>query len=114
MKEAYCSHGVVELLKEKGFDIHSPANSYAPHHNDDGTSELYITFTHQLACAWLRKKFHIFIEVNVCIDLNGRYHYSYSILDKECRYIRKGYTYFDWKYEDAIEVALKYALENLI
>lgn len=63
---------------------------------------------------WLREIHNIFIEISVSIDLNGKYHYSYSLLDKECKYHRKGYTDFDWEYEDAVEAALKYSLENLI
>ena len=33
---------------------------------------------------------------------------------KECKYISRGYTNFDWEYEDACDAAIKYCLENLI
>ena len=75
----------------------------------------YITAcTQQMAMKWLREVHKIFIEISVSIDLNGKYHYSYSILNRECKYIRKGYADFDWNYEQACEVAIKYCLENLI
>lgn len=129
MKEAYCSFEIAKLLKEKGFD--EPCHSFYKLSYNKITHEWssvaanrncyeskkkieYVNApTHQMATAWLREK-GVFIEISVRIDLNGDYHYSYSILDKECKYIREGYTSFEWKYEDAVEVALKYSLENLI
>jgi hypothetical protein len=136
IEEQYVSFEVAKLLKEKGFDV--PCGSYfvigenkkdktkerfnissVVSNRNNYKSELpdheYISCpTQQLAMRWLREVHNIFIEVNVSIDLNGNYHYSYNILDTECKYIRKGYTYFDWTYEEAVEAALTYALENLI
>ena len=129
IKEAYCSKEVSILLKEKGFDI--PVN-YEYHykitipqfhrkkHNFNGieyhncSSEWYSAPTHQMAMTWLREVHKIFIEIGICMDLNGNYHYAYTILDKDCKYVRRGYTDFDWNYEDTVEAALKYVLENLI
>ena len=123
IKEAYCSYEISKLLKEKGF------NEECTHYYDvdDGieytngarvinsnTETYFVSPTHQMACAWLREVYKIFIEISVSIDLNGNYHYSYHILNKELEYVRKGYTDFDWNYEDAVEAALKYSLENLI
>lgn len=64
--------------------------------------------------AWLREVHHIFIEISASIDLNSKYHFSYTILDKECKYVKLGCTNFNWKYEDAVEAALEYVLTNLI
>lgn len=111
MKEAYCSYEVYRLLKEKGFKSEDQAICLAPHHNDDGTSELYPAITHQMACDWIEKTYKYFIEVYRSIDLNGNYHYSYSVLNKECRYIRKGCTNLNWNHEDAVDAALKYTLK---
>ena len=129
IKEAYVSVEVAKLLKEKGFD--TPVN-YEYHyiinvpqfhkkkHNFNGieysncSSEWYSAPTHQMAMSWLREVHKIFIEIGVRIDLNGNYHFSYRILDKECKYVIKVCTDFDWTYEDAVEAALKYCLENLI
>lgn len=76
--------------------------------------DLCATPTHQMALDWLREVHKIFIKIPVSLDLNGDYHYSYSILDKNCKYIRKGYTSLDWTFENTVEEALKYVLENLI
>ena len=70
--------------------------------------------TLQMAMKWLREVHNIFIEISVSIDLKGKYHYRYSILNRECKYVRKGYTDFDWDYKQSCEAAIKYCLENLI
>ena len=135
MKEAYVSYEIAKILKEKGFD--EPCSStydtavsggtpifykydvlhFFPNgmkNSDDKYGMVIYAPTHQMACAWLRENHHIFIEISVSIDLNGNYHYRYYILNKECKYVRKGYTDFDWNYEEAVEAAIKYCLENLI
>lgn len=107
IEERRCSYEVCKLLHKKGFDIkctdwywENNFNIWKP--------------THQMACDWLREVYKIFIEISVSIDLNGDYHYRYSILNKKCEYLRKGYTSFDWTFGDAVEEALKYSLENLV
>jgi len=111
--EDYVSFQTAELLKEKGMDI-SCFNHYVQKNNNNGTSEAVTVCTLQMAMKWLREVHNIFIEISVTIDLNGNYHYRYSILNKECKYIRKGYTDFDWDYNQAIEAAIKYCLKSLI
>lgn len=120
--EDYVSFEVAKLLREKGFDEPTTGT-----YHKDGTFE-HLSLnkwnskfimpisapTLQMTMKWLREIYKLFIEISVSIDLNGNYHYSYSILDKECKYIRKGYTSFDWNYKEAVEAALKYSLENLI
>jgi len=121
-KEAYCSFEVAKLLKEKGFNgpcfcyykdkvlMFNPSlkgrNSYQ--------TDTYSTPTHQMAMAWLREVHHIFIEIGTSVDLNGNYHFGYTILDNKCKYLTRGYKDFNFNYEDAVEAALKYCLENLI
>ena len=123
IKERYCSYEVARLLKEKGFD--EECDFYYEHSTDEPheitrdeiveSCNLCIKApTHQMACDWLREVHKIFIEISVSIDLNGNYHYSYFVLNKDCKYARKGYTSFDWNYTDAVEEALKYSLENLV
>lgn len=111
IKEAYCSDEVCKLLREKGFK--EPCTALNQLVIKDGEKP-FMRITHQKAMAWLREVHNIFIEIGTSIDLNGKYHFSYMILDKECKYVRKGYTSFDWNYEDTVEAALKYVLENLI
>ena len=129
----YVNFEIAKLLKERGFNEPCYAIWYDDRivllaHLIDNDSllltdeykfsiqkESLITIpTHQMACAWLREIHHTFIEIGTSIDLNGNYHFSYTILNKECKYVRRGYTDFDWHYEDAVEAAIKYCLENLI
>ena len=128
IEEAYVSFETAKLLKDKGFD-ESCRYYYVNNGNLMFTEEYlhnseikYGTYpgcvctapTQQMAMRWLREAHNIFIEIGTSIDLNGNYHFSYTILDKECKYVRRGYTSFDWSYEDAAEEAIKYCLENLI
>ena len=127
IKEAYVGFEVAKLLKEKGFNEKGVKVWY------DESGEMYydrreIKYqikienhekffqcpTLQMAMAWLREVHNIFIEIGTSIDLNGKYHFSYTVLDKECKYVRRGYTDFDWDYEDAVEASLKFCLKNLI
>ena len=125
IKEVYCSYEVAKLLKEKGFD----ESCYQKYDSDGELSFNHVGYinsekpcddfyalapTHQMVMAWLREVHNIFIEISTSIDLNGKYHFSYTILDKECKYLRRGYTDFDWDYEDAVEYALKYILNDVI
>jgi hypothetical protein len=140
--EDYVSYEVAKLLKDKGFpqeyDIYHSMVYNEEDYEDEyevqrmvletklvkaGTLSSYPVGvpepkcycpTLQMAMKWLREEHNIFIEISVSIDLNGNYHYSYSILNRECKYVRKGYTSFDWNYEQACEIAIKYTLENLI
>lgn len=133
--EDYVSFEVAKLLKEKGFNESCHATydtavtggkpkfsqyeaiSFFPYgirNTDDKYSMVISAPTHQMAMKWLREVYHIFIEISTSIDLNGNYHSRYTILDKECKYIRRGYTDFDWEYKDACDAAIKYCLENLI
>ena len=111
--EDYVSYEIAKLLKEKGMNK-SCFKHYVQKNNNDGTSEAVTVCTLQMAIKWLREVHNIFIEIGVSIDLNGDYHFGYIILDKECKYVRRGYTFFDWSYEDAVEAALEYCLEILI
>lgn len=118
-KEAYCSYEVAKLLKEKGFN----EECYRFYEYDtkefykesipccNSRSDDYACPTHQMAMAWLRER-GWFIEVHVSVDLNGKYHFMYMILDKACKCVMNG-KHKD-TYEESIEEALKYSLENLI
>lgn len=107
INEDYCSYEVAKLLKEKGCDYPNL------HGIDSDRDNIWIKITHQMAMQWLRE-YGIFIEISVSMDLNGSYHYNYSVLNEKCEYARKGCTSPEWRYEDAVEAALTYSLENLI
>ena len=124
IKEAYCSIEVCKLLKEKGFD--EPCNHFYKFGSNElyyGSTlcnsqlkgvEIYNSCTHQMAMAWLREK-GLFIEI-CCDDLD----YNWQVLDvlnrdENADPIAKSESYGGYKqYEEAVEAALKYSLENLI
>ena len=132
--EDYCSYEVAKLLKEKGFEgdinayyhiwdygnkvcsVQEFSRSEAPH--------LYIPApTHQMAMKWLRETHDIIVVVEphmydyinsktssyvFCLWYGDNYEEPYSNQHSNIR----GMTYNS--YEEAVEAALKYCLENLI
>lgn len=104
IQEDYVSYEVAKLLKEKGafsdIDLHWKYNA-------NGKKDYRIS--HQMAMKWLREKgYHIVVftdspkyEVKIQ-DLNDG---SFNVSDITHTYNT---------YEEAVEAALKYVLENLI
>ena len=134
IKEAYVSFEVVKLLKEKGFNEEcnrvyegpnlkyttlsiSPLMSlgelggFHPKQlyvtNDEVGDIVYAAPTLQMAMKWLREIHSIYIDIDI---LNGvTYWWSIYLLDK-----KQGETTISYNtYEEAVEAALKYYLENL-
>lgn len=124
IKEAFVSFEVAKLLKEKGFDepccgrysirskeFHLDCTKMC---NNGGLFECAAP-THQMAMAYLREKYGIFIAINdddldfnwQCYDLINRG----STLDPKI--LSKSYGGFK-HYEDAVEASLKFCLKNLI
>ena len=94
--EDYVSFETAKLLKEKGFDEYCPKSYFKMNKTlkESGFSEWEKVNelkapTQSFAMKWLREVHKIFIEISVNIDLNGEYHYSYFILNKECKQVRK-------------------------
>ena len=112
IKEAYCSDDVCKLLKENGFK--EPCTDLNKLVIKDGEKP-FIKVTHQKAMAWLREVYGIFIAINnddldfnwQCYDLINRG----STLDPKI--LSESYAGYK-TYEEAIEAAIKYSLENLI
>lgn len=100
--EDYCSFEVARLLKEKGFDeeIHTTFDK-------EGYTQPSIT--HQIAMKWLREKgIYIQIRRNVNTYLYG------AIMLKDGSGVYATIPSEHETYEEAVEAALKYSLENLI
>ena len=108
IKEDYCSKEIYRLLIEKGFDgeIHTTFD-------EEGYTQPSIT--HQMAMKWLRKVHNIVIEIRVShhfkifdgysaefVKIGGDVSYDYYLLNNKRTY------------EEVVEAAIKYALENLI
>ena len=133
IKEDYVSAKIARLLEKKGFDetcyacyeyFESGVTLYKgwmfeykgiPVHN---SSERIKCPTQQMVMKWLREVHKIFIEIGVSIDLNGKYHYGFRLLNSICKNILepKDLVKMGFKdtYEEACEASIKYTLENLI
>ena len=125
IKEAYCSKEVSKLLKEKGFNepcfyyykdgvlMFSPflkgRNSYQ--------TNTYSAPTHQMAIAWLREVHNICITIYP--DKEKGYEAVLYDIENDVEIILQSFGVYGihiYKeiYEEAVEAALKYVLENLI
>ena len=127
--EDYVSFEVAKLLKEKGFnepclaiytiDIHDVVELH--HHvfpiepcdviKDEGE---YLAPTHQMAMKWLREVHGTFIAINNDdLDFNWQ---CYDLINRDSTLDPKilSDSYAGYKtYEEAVEAALKYSLQNL-
>jgi len=130
IEEAYVSFEVAKLLKEKGFDEYcryfydceTPNTGYLSNkkygesvHNSkvyDGRN-LAACPTHQVAMAWLREVHNIIIEPESV--WNGKeWEYLLFVVTPQ-NADSPYYEHNPYKsYEECIEAALKYVLENLI
>ena len=132
MKEAYCSYEISKLLKEKGFDWLTYA-FYIPYEDGDVKfiiskyKEKYNTLTdypwlisaptHQLAMRWLREIYDLHIIAYPFKSGNdtSTKHYccqvfkTFNLLGHE-KYTNETLA----SYEEAVETAIKYCLEELI
>jgi len=126
IKEAYVSFETALLLKEKRFDeecrgfFHTAFED--PHlstwngdHKNSDYEECVSAPTQQMAMAWLRKK-GLFIQIGVVghstITMPEKY-YFFRIYENR-RYISHNRTETYYTYEEAVEAALKYCLEEVI
>lgn len=121
--EDYCSYEVAKLLKEKGFD--APCRSYYIDYEDyidfsycnDELTDLQMGVwetlrpTQQMAMKWLREIHNLWCEISWegkglwCAEV-------FSLIDEE--FISDSIVHEIKSYEEAVEAALKYCLENLI
>lgn len=111
--EDFCSSEIVKLLKEKGFICGATYSKGFVKDGDGFVGGLIRhedNITHQMAMKWLRCR-GIYIEIDVLGKTNIKY--GFTILK-----LNEGEIYSDDKtyttFEETVETALKYALENLI
>lgn len=109
IKEAYVSFEVAKLLKENGMDEKN-FTYYIQKNNDDGTSEAVTTCTQQIATRWLRETYGIYF-VLFHTDRSG---WWYNISDMTDSYVYYSSEKMKLSYEEVVEIAIKYCLENLI
>lgn len=130
--EDYVSFATAQLLKEKGFDGEDTEDCFA-FYKENGEIGFLQTFgdiadyynsenpviapTLQMAMKWLRILHKIDIDILSRLSLNADddHCYSYVIKHQYDKYAFKTYTDGEYQYfEDAVEAALIYCLENLI
>lgn len=139
MKEDYVSFETARLLKEKGFN----ETCYACYEYFSSSVTMYSGWsfeykgevvhnsnnvikcpTHQMAMKWLREIHHLHINVGFGNDYKGEFLYMGDIYDLTNDAIHAKYKPIieadDYlsdnpkTYEEAVEAAIKYSLENLI
>ena len=135
--EDYVSFEIAKLLKEKGFEQHKCQHSYTSKGefkwSDDLDPYECAAPTHQMAMKWLREMHNIDIDIQAAVGMLGvkvyiPYISKYKLLEgtlSKVRQIKRGMYYKDDEgvipalqhfasYEETVEAALKYCLENLI
>lgn len=111
--EDYVSYEVAKLLKEKGFDeysvmVYNQNGSFMPNGAiEDTYQSFYFAPTHQMAMKWLREVHNLHIVVFHYDNLAFPYIWYIFAHNKDKPHKANSY-------EEAVEAALKYTLENLI
>ena len=135
-REDYCSFEISKILKEKGFDwmckgyYNKDDEDKEPYFGDGegadnwnnqapSVRDLWFSApTHQMAMKWLREKHKIYaapIQQGNYDDNSIYYTYSVAQIIDGRSYIHRPMSVVDkFTYEEAVEAALKYSLENLI
>ena len=125
IQEDYCSYELSKLLKEKGFEILTDKvydnQNKLDYQNVVCWQEKRLPYifapTHQMAMKWLREKHWVISIIPKSFYADGRCtSWTYSIWADDNLEINDEE---EWKniygsYEEAVEAALKYSLENLI
>lgn len=123
IQEAYVSYETAKLLKEKGFNepcrwAYDPnSSSFAKNFSEPKNSELseyeYSKPTQAMAMRWLREVHNINIDIVSIWNLK-RWEYQIFVITPSTA----AHPYVDntlyMGYEEAIDAALEYTLENLI
>ena len=128
IKEAYVSFKIAKLIKDKGFDEH--CDNYYDQSSDEPQQftldEMYYSYdefikapTHQMAMRWLREIHNKHCDIGYDIDL--KWYFQIIDLEQTVEYDYPETKYHHAEnetgfntYEDAVEAAIKYCLENLI
>lgn len=130
IKEDYVSFEVAKLLKEKGFDwecigyyVDDEPNdikySFLGETNSTWESRCCSAPTHQMAMKWLREVYKLEVRSTYDYDKDswwGNINPMFEETDENTNVYQKAlrFDYQGKSYEEAVEAALKYSLENLI
>ena len=139
--ENYVSFKIAKLLKEKGFNelcfrlinedgeiVEAPSQAWNGMTKRQ-KAQFYLCPTHQMACKWFRDVHKLLISVdaspiygkvkddkgkNTCGLLYWHYMASGVWLNEEYSPYQRIFVVSGESYEEAVEAALKYSLENLL
>lgn len=120
--EDYVSFEVAKLLKEKGFDEPCTTryntdkrfiSSLSHFKNSEINKDSVNVPTLQMAMKWLREEKRTSIIIEFDLTKRGYCPYVHQ-LDYDMDWVVKWRVNIPMKYEEAVEAALKYSLENLI
>ena len=118
IREAYVSFEVAKLLNEKGFVqetlmVYNQNGNFMPNGAIEDTYQVFYSApTHQMAMAWLREVHNLHIDID---PSEGNWSPTVITLNDWTCVIRFGDTIpIQDTYEEAVEAALKYTLENVI
>lgn len=121
IQEDYVSFEVAKLLNGKGFNEHNIRYGYneygkvcEPVVGWEKVEPFYLCPTHQMAMKWLREVHYLLVEIG--INNLGYWYIVDDIINKDENLIPiTKANYEGYKtYEEAVEEALKDALENMI
>lgn len=107
VKETYCSCEVSELLKKKGFDYPNL------HGLESDINNIWIRVTHQMAMAWLRER-SIYVYVQPTKYVGGALYGFQAVIEDGRNDKWEKHVHHSEYYEEAVEAAIMYCLENLI
>lgn len=135
INEDYCSFEVAKLLKEKGFDWECETSYYISNEGCENAvsvgdftkvrpwrDALIAAPTHQMAIKWLREENGVYIYVEPFITISSEGYNLEGYKPWTTTFKRNwfnplneiGKAAYTQSYEEAIEAALKFSLENLI
>lgn len=122
LQEDYCSIEIVKLLKEKGFKCGATYSKGFVKDGDGFVGGLVRhedKITHQMAMKWLREVHNKHCDIGYDIDLGWFFQIidlketvEYDYLETKCYHTENEIGFNS--YEEAVEAAIKYSLENLI
>ena len=126
ISEDYVSFEIAKLLKKKGFDekceffhkdpqswIYQFKNGIPKSYSDNPIEPCFLAPTLQMAMKWLREVHNIAINIGWGEILEDKFQWWCIILNQKDGSVLRESEYHA-TYEQAVEAAIKYCLENLI
>lgn len=117
----YVNEELAKLLKKKGFDQNCPEYFVGGHRFRHcyqevlpRNKETYAAPTLAVAAKWIREEHNIWLIVVKDVDYGWKYKPQSMVVSNEHKFDGTPYTGYYNTYEEALESAIKYCLENLV